>query len=70
MQIRISDTLGIETTGGESSPLGVRIIREGGGLVWVRLDEVKALVAALTEAGARIAADAAGDEFVETDDLW
>jgi len=67
-QIQVSDTLSVEVAAGGEP--GLRIVRDGGGLVLVRLEEVKALVAALSELAGRAAAEASGQEYVEDGDLW
>ena len=70
-EIRVSETLTVEIgTVMETGEKMLVLDRAAGGLVSVHLSEVKALVAALSEAAARLAAEAAGDDFVETDELW
>ena len=65
--IEINDTLHAELT-----PDGrhIRIVREGAGLVTIGLPEVRHLVAALTELGARAAAEASGQDYVSPGDLF
>jgi hypothetical protein len=52
--MKINDTLGCELTPDKRH---IRIVREKGGLVYIRLDEAKALVAALIELAARAVAE-------------
>ena len=68
-EIRINDTLSIDYGQLHSGPF-VAIQRIDGGRVVLDVGEVRGLIDALSEAAARAAADAAGDDFTEVDDLW
>lgn len=67
MQVQASGILRVELS---SDGRYVRIVRDGGGLVHIRLDEVRGLVASLSELAARAAAEASGQDYVSPDDLW
>jgi hypothetical protein len=58
-EFKVNDTLSVETTGKAQ----VRVVRRGIGVVVIKLSEVADLVAALTAAADRHAAELAGEEW-------
>lgn len=67
--IQINEALSVESQQ-QGDRLILRIVRKDGGIVTIRPGEINDLFKALTEAAARSAAAAVGDDFVSSDDLW
>lgn len=59
----ISPTLTIKATADPPAGYGVWIDRLGGGLIFVQLEEIGGLVAALTDARAELVADRRGEKY-------